>query len=372
MMDFSVANESSIASPALLVFREKVEANLARMIGIAGGPERLRPHVKTHKLAPLVAAQIALGISKFKTATLAEARMCAEAGAADVLVAYPLAGPSITGLCELARQFPSTRFSALADSPQAIRGMSVAARVAGIKLPVFLDIDCGMGRTGVMPEKAAVLYRLIAETPALIPAGLHAYDGHIHDSSLEARRAACDEAFAPVCALRGELQSAGLAVPSLIAGGSPTFPIHAAHPDRECSPGTGVLWDWGYAERYTEQPFEIAACVLTRVVSKPGRDRITIDLGYKAVASENPLGTRVRIAELPDAVAIMHSEEHMVLETMQAKNCHIGQTLHALPRHICPTVALYNEVWNVEGGFAREQWRTARGRQGGRAVSSKQ
>lgn len=361
-MHFSVENESSIASPALLVFSEKVDANLARMIALAGGTERLRPHVKTHKLAQIVARQVALGITKFKAATLAEAAMCATAGALDVLVAYPLAGPSIARLCELTLKFPTTRFSALADSPQAIRGISVAARVAGVKMNVFLDLDCGMSRTGVMLEKAATLYRLIAESPALIPAGLHAYDGHIHDASLDARRAACNAAFTPVVALRAELENAGLSVPALIAGGTPTFPIHAAHADRECSPGTGVLWDWGYAEKFTEQPFEIAACVLTRVVSKPGRDRLTLDLGHKAIASENPLGMRVKIAELPDAVAIMHSEEHLVLETAEAKHCHIGQTLHALPKHICPTVALYDFVWNVQQGVATERWPVARGR----------
>lgn len=361
-MQFSVANESAIASPALLVFSEAVDRNLARMIAIAGGAGRLRPHVKTHKLAPIIARQLALGITKFKVATLAEATMCAMAGAPDVLVAYPLAGPSIAQLCELVAAFPSTQFSVIADSPQAIRGISVAARVAGVRIHVFLDLDCGMGRTGVMLEKAALLYRLIAESPALVPAGLHAYDGHIHEPSLDERRAACDAAFAPIVALRAELEKSGLPVPALVAGGTPTFPIHAAHPDRECSPGTGVLWDWGYAEKFTEQPFEIAACVLTRVVSKPGRDRITIDLGYKAVASENPLGMRVRIAELPDAVAIMHSEEHLVIETSEAKHCHIGQTLHALPKHICPTVALYDEVWKVEQGAAAERWPVARGR----------
>ena len=332
------------------------------MIAIAGGTERLRPHVKTHKLAPIIARQLALGITKFKAATLAEAAMCATAGAADVFVAYPLAGPSIARLCGLVAKFPATRFSALADSPQAIRGLSVAARVAGVKLNVFLDLDCGMGRTGAMLEKAAVLYRLIAESPALIPAGLHAYDGHIQEPLLDARRTACDAAFAPVTALRAALEKAGLPVPALVAGGTPTFPKHAAHADRECSPGTGVLWDWGYAEKFPEQPFEFAACVLTRVVSKPGRDRITIDLGFKAVASENPLAMRVRIAELPDAVALMQSEEHLVLETAEAKNCYIGQTLHALPKHICPTVALYDEAWKIEHGEATERWPVARGR----------
>ena len=357
MTPFTVTNEAAIESPALLVFHEKVERNLARMLAIAGGPERLRPHVKTHKLAPLVQRQIALGITKFKTATLAEAEMCVAAGARDVLVAYPLAGPAMARFCGLVARFPDVRLSTTADSSQAIRGLSVAARIAGVKLHVFLDLDCGMHRTGASLERAAVLYKLITESPSLIAAGLHAYDGHIQDLNPETRRAACDAAFAPVLELRRSLDA-----PTLIAGGTPTFPIHAAHADRECSPGTTVLWDFGYAEKFPDLPFEIAAVVLTRVVSKPGKDRLTLDLGHKSIAAENPLTERVRIAELPDAVTIMQSEEHLVIETALARECFIGQPLHALPKHICPTVALHNDAWIVRDGAAVERWPVTRGR----------
>src|SRR5947207_15750856 len=91
---FCFANEAEIASPALLIFAERVEENIRKMIRIAGGPERLRPHVKTHKLAPLVRAQLAQGIRKFKCATIAEAEMTAEAGAEDVMLAFPAVGPT--------------------------------------------------------------------------------------------------------------------------------------------------------------------------------------------------------------------------------------------------------------------------------------
>src|SRR6186713_3243647 len=95
MPDFTVSNEQDIASPALLLFSEKIDRNIGRMIEIAGGASRLRPHVKTHKLEPLVRRQIAAGITKFKAATIAEAEMCAIAGAGDVLLAFPAAGPNI-------------------------------------------------------------------------------------------------------------------------------------------------------------------------------------------------------------------------------------------------------------------------------------
>jgi D-serine deaminase-like pyridoxal phosphate-dependent protein len=355
--EYSVSNETEIASPALLLFSERIDRNIARMIEIAGGVDRLRPHVKTHKLDELIRRQIAAGITKFKASTIAEAEMCARSGAADVLLAYPPAGPTGARLCQLMLKFPQTRFAIIADHAAAIRGLSVSARAAGVTIDVYLDLDVGMGRTGIAPGPAAAeLYRLISDTPALRAAGLHAYDGHIHDADAAKRRELCDAAFEPVEQLRAQLEAEGHDRPALVAGGSPTFPIHAGDQDRECSPGTTVLWDFSYGEKFTDMPFEIAAVLLTRVVSKPGAKRLCLDLGHKAVAAENPLAARVRLVEIPDAEAVMQSEEHLVVETAQAGAFSIGQVVHALPRHVCPTVALHAEAVVVEGNAAGPRW----------------
>ncbi|MEQ1859718.1 MAG: D-TA family PLP-dependent enzyme [Chthoniobacteraceae bacterium] len=360
---FTFAGVESVASPALLLYRERIEENLRQMLAIAGSASRLRPHVKTHKLAPLIARQVELGITKFKAATIAEAEMCAAGGALDVLLAYPAAGPNIARLCELARRFSAVKFSALTDSAPSIRGLSVAARDAGITLDVFLDIDCGMHRTGVMPgPDAFALYRLLAGQPGLRAAGLHAYDGHLHQQDPAERERECEAAFEPVLALRRELEAAGLPVPVLVASGSPTFAIHAKHHDRELSPGTTVLWDFGYGDKHADLPFLPAAVLLTRVVSKPGPNRLCLDLGHKSVAAENP-HPRVLLLEIPEATFAMQSEEHLVIETPRASEFVIGQPLHGIPRHVCPTVALHNEAVVIDRGAVVDRWPiTARGR----------
>jgi D-serine deaminase-like pyridoxal phosphate-dependent protein len=353
---YSPVNESTLASPALLLISERIDANIRLMIEIAGDPARLWPHVKTHKLGPIVERQVALGITHFKAATIAEAEMTAAAGAREVLLAYPPVGLNGPRLCELALKFPQVKFYALADSAPAIRGLSAAARAVGVTLDVFLDIDCGMHRTGVLPGADAVeLYRLLATTPALRAAGLHPYDGHNYESDFAKRTAMCEADYAPVLALRAELEAAGLPVPRLIAGGSPTFPCHALHADRSLSPGTTVLWDTGYGDKLPDLAFQPAAVLLTRVVSKPATDRLCLDLGHKALSADQP-PPRVRLLELPDAVPVIHSEEHLVVETPRAAEFAIGATLHGIPRHICPTVALHSEAWLVEAGTARERW----------------
>ena len=116
-----------------------------------------------------------------------------------------------------------------------------------------------------------------------------------------------------------------------------------------------MLWDFGYGDKFDDLPFQHAAVLLARVVSKPTPDRLCLDLGHKSVAAENP-HPRVRFIELPDAVAVMQSEEHLVLETPRAAEFVVGQTLHGIPRHICPTVALHAEALIVEGSRVVETW----------------
>lgn len=351
-----VSNAGEIPSPALLLDEERIEANLERMIGLAGDPGRLWPHIKTHKLPQIMRRQVELGIMRCKCATIAEAEMAAEAGAREILFAQQPVGPNVERLLALVRKFWNIEFSTLADDEGAARALGAAAQRLGCRIGVLLDLDVGMGRTGIAPDARAVaLYRVVASLPALRPAGLHAYDGHLHQADVEVRREACENAFAPVRKLREELERLGLAVPRIIAGGTPTFAIHAARADVECSPGTAVLWDAGYGSKLPDLPFQPAATLLTRVVSKPNVGRLCLDLGHKAVASEMPQ-PRAIFPELPDAKAVSHSEEHLVIETGRAGEFRVGDELYAIPWHVCPTVALHAEAWVVKGGRAVERW----------------
>lgn len=353
-----IKNEQEVPSPALLILRERLEHNLALMLKIAGSPQRLRPHVKTHKMAAVVLRQVQLGITKFKCSTVAEVEMCVAAGAQDVLLAMPPTGPTVQRLAELAQLHPTARYSLLIDHPEHLPLLQGQESWLGF----YVDLDCGMARTGVVPGPEVLALIRRALSLRLCFRGLHAYDGHIHDESLHTRQQRCAEAMQPVLELRAELARAGMAVEELVAGGSPTFGIHAAYPDRCLSPGTTVLWDYGYGDKFPDLPFQHAAVILTRVISKPGKDRLTLDLGHKAVAPENP-HPRLRLLEEPAAEFIMQSEEHLVIRVEGRDRYSIGQTLHAIPRHVCPSVSMYGEAQLVEAGLATERWPiTARNR----------
>ncbi len=348
---YEVRNAEEVPSPALLLYPDRVQANIERMLEMVGrDASRLRPHVKTHKMAEVVRMQLAAGITKFKCATIAETEMTAGAGGQDVLLSYQPVGPNQQRFAKLVEQFPETRFSTIVDCAEVVDQLASL----GGDFELFVDLDCGMGRTGIPPEGAIALSRKIRETAGVRFAGIHAYDGHIHAASLEERR----RQFAAAMELVGRVVAA-TQPPRVIGGGSPTFAMHADE-TWECSPGTTLFWDAGYGESHPDLDFQVAAVLLTRVVSKPGTNRLCLDLGHKAVAAENPLERRVRFLNLDDAKPIMQSEEHLVVEVPHPEATSVGDVIYGVPIHICPTVALHEEAHLIrEGQFTGEIWQVA-------------
>jgi D-serine deaminase-like pyridoxal phosphate-dependent protein len=363
---YAIANASEVASPTVLVYPDRVEHNLKRMIELVGGdPARLRPHVKTHKLAPIVAMKLANGIRKFKVSTIAEAEMTAQAGGPDILLAHQPSGPGIARLIALMRAYPAVTWSTIVDDADNLRAIGEAVQAAGLTLTLYVDLNVGMNRTGIVPgDTAAALYAQLCRTPGITPGGLHAYDGHLRDPDDAALEALVRATFAPVWALRERLLAQGLPVPRLIASGTPTFAILARTPgiDVEVGAGTTALWDFGQEQVCPSHRMQNAAVLLARVISKPTPDRLCLDLGHKAVGSEM-VHPRAQFYGLEDAQAVVHSEEHLVLQTPRAAQYRVGDIVYGVPRHICPTMALHSEVWAVREGQAAERWPvTARAR----------
>jgi len=358
---YPVHHPEELLSPSLLIFRDIVRRNLGAMVGMVGDASRLRPHVKTHKMPALVRLVESLGIRKHKCATIAEAEMIAGSGGTDVLLAYPVVGPNLARLARLVKLYPSTTFRATVDHPDSARNLSAAFGSSDRPLPTLIDLDVGMGRTGIAPgDEAASLYALIHSLPNLEADGLHAYDGQIRDQDLEARRASAAPGLDAVRRFRERLIGEGLPVPRVVLGGTPTFPIHAEVldiPGAECSPGTSVLHDSGYSAKFPDLPFTPAAVLLTRVVSRPKVGRACLDLGHKAVAAD-PVGVRLTLLGLPGATLGGQSEEHLVVDLPDggAEALEPGSALLAVPTHICPTCALHSWAYVLEGGEIVDRW----------------
>jgi D-serine deaminase-like pyridoxal phosphate-dependent protein len=369
---YTINNIDELDTPALVVYPDRVRENIRQAIAMVGDPARLRPHVKTHKSPDVTRLMLEVGITQFKCATIAEAEMLAMEGAPDVLLAYQPIGPKAARLAALIKKYPATKFSCLIDNVAAARAMAGIFAAAGLTVEVWLDINVGMDRTGIAPGAGAVeLYRAAVELEGIEPVGLHAYDGHIRASDPVERARVCDAAFIPVLELRETIvQSASSSAGSgrgdkpggaglrIIAGGSPTFPVHAHRaPEIQCSPGTFVYWDKGYGDQFPDQPFVPAALVVTRVISLRGSNRFCLDLGHKSIGAENELGKRVGFLDAAGLKPVGQSEEHLVVEVEGAHGYQIGDVLYGVPFHICPTVALYERAVVVGSGRVAGEWR---------------
>lgn len=354
---------ANIPTPALIFYPAIIRANVARVVEIAGGADRLRPHAKTHKTREITKLQLDAGVTKHKCATIAEAEMLASCGVPDVLLAYPAIGPNAKRLATLAKQFPKTRFSALIDSPEGAAMLSVAATAMEVSLGYLVDLDVGQHRTGIAPELAVDLYMKASRLLGLYPNGLHAYDGHNANESRADRDATAAASLKSTLPIRAQIESLGISCPRIVSGGTPGFPSYAAIRDvqgLECSPGTYVLHDSGYGTKFPDLTgVTPAALVLTRVISKPTANRVTFDIGTKAVASDPPAGKRLVLLDVPDVTPVGHNEEHYVIETPYADRFQIDDVAYAVPTHICPTVALHREALTAEVGQITGSWTIA-------------
>lgn len=344
---YTINNIDELDTPALVVYPDRVKENIRILKQFVPEVERLRPHVKTNKCAEVCRLMMDEGITKFKSATIAEAEMLATIGANDVLLAYQPVGPKVDRFITLIKTFPFTSFGCLIDNIVSATMLSKAAEEHDIIVSVYIDLNVGMNRTGIESEQALQLYHDAQPLKGIAIKGLHAYDGQLRDSDLEIRRAKCDEGFNKVSVLHQQIKEQWGQSLVIIAGGTPSFPIHAQRKEVECSPGTFIFWDKGYQQLLPEQPFLYAALVITRVVSMPADDIATVDLGHKAIASENPIANRVYFLNAPDVQPIGHSEEHLVLKT-SPNALQVGDILYGVPHHICPTVALHETMGVIE------------------------
>jgi D-serine deaminase-like pyridoxal phosphate-dependent protein len=283
--------------------------------------------------------------------------MVAIAGGKYILISHQLVGPKIERLISLRQKYPDFFIASLidcvdnADAHQAVFVQNMLIS------DVFLDVNNGMDRSGhPLDENILALYKKLNSLSNLKLHGLHVYDGHLRATDFEERKGQIDAGFIDVKHFLEAIENEGLPKPMVVAGGTPAFTSHALREETFCSPGTCVLWDWGYGDKLPEQPFDYAALVLTRVISKPKKGLITIDVGHKAIAAENPIDKRIRFLNLENYELLGQSEEHGVLAVKDWDSIKVGDVLYGVPYHVCPTINLYDEAYIVENQQVSDVW----------------
>ncbi len=353
---YEINNINSIDSPALIIYKERAQQNINEVIKMKD-VAHLRPHVKTNKMAEVCTMMLDAGITKFKCVTIAEAEMLGMIKASDVLLAYQPTTTKAKRLLQLIKQFPSMHFACLIDDVINAENISSIFAENNLLLDVYIDMNVGQNRTGIKPENTLDLFNECENFKGINVIGLHAYDGHIRDTNVEQRKLNTNKAFDKVMQFADAIESSSHKKLNIVAGGSPTFPIHAQRQNVECSPGTFVFWDYSYKTQFRDEPFEYAALIITRIISIVDEYTICTDLGHKSVASENTIDKRVHFLNAENAQPISQSEEHLVLKVADASRYKIGDVLYGIPYHICPTVALYERAVVIENNHIIDEWK---------------
>lgn len=350
-----------VLSPALVVDYERVVANVEKTIQIAGRPERLRPHCKTHKTLEVTRLYVDRGVIAHKAATIAECEALADAGAKDVLLAYPLVGPNANRILDLMERHPGVRFSALVDSEENLYFVEAAAKKRGATIDLFLDVETGLGRTGApLDERGIELYTDMVRCSAVRARGLHVYDGHRRETDPIQRGNAVRELWERVDDFQQLMHGhVGPYPDEIVVGGTGSFPVWATIDDSaiRLSPGTTSFWDEGYRRQFPDLPFVPAAAIFTRAISRPSPSRLTFDAGSKSVASDPPMEKRLIFPAFPDATIAMQNEEHLVLERPGGFDLAIGQGIFGIPWHVCPSSALHREMVVIRKGRIDVPWK---------------
>lgn len=335
-----------LQTPTLLIDLDAVRHNLATMQHyLEGDLDRWRPHVKTCKVPEVLGLLLEAGVRRFKVATTRECDVLLSLAGRrkiDVLIAMAMHGPNLDRATALLKKHQKHRIAMLSEDP------AHALRLRELGFGIFVDLDPGYHRTGIpLREHERVAAVVDAAGDAL--RGLHCYEGHLHDGALADRSAAARAIYAELVALARSLPSPG----ELATSGTPTFPFALAYaPLREfthtVNPGTVVYWD-ARSQQLGIEGFACAVQVQATVVSRPARDRFTVDAGSKAIdaAAGDPCAVVLGHRSLR---ALTPSEEHLPLVAEQGEAPRLGTILRLVPRHVCPTVNLADDAALLEGG----------------------
>lgn len=345
---------AELPTPALVIDAAIVRRNSERLARYARQHHLgVRPHTKTHKSRVLATLQLAAGAIGLTVAKVGEAEQL-KYPAGDLLMAYP-AVDAIR--CErLAKLAHEATIRVAVDSVTAVAALAAAAQTSHSTIGLLVDVDVGMGRTGVATAaEALALAQVIAEIRGVRLDGIMCYPGHIW--------AAADQQAPLLFLVATKLEETialwakhGLQAGIVSGGSTPTaFQSHLVKPYTEIRPGTYLFNDLNTVRGGYCALDDCAARIVCTVVSDAVKHQVVIDGGTKTFTSDLCLPARDSghgfIVEYPEAKLTRLSEEHGQVDISQCeRRPKVGERVTVIPNHICPCVNLQDVMWWLEPG----------------------
>jgi len=373
-----VSDLGALPTPSLLLDRERVERNVARMgARIAGLGAALRPHVKTHKSIEVARLQAAAGMRGITVSTLAEARAFAAHGFDDIMYAVPIERGKFEAVT--AMNAAGVRLAVITDDVAVPGPLGEAARQADLTIDTYVKVDCGYHRCGVDPEGPALaeLAHRIGERTHLRFAGILAHAGHSYKArGAEQILAVARSERDVMVAAAASLAAAGVPVPVVSIGSTPTA-VHVDHLAgvHEVRTGNYAFFDVMQVAIGSCAPDDCALSVLAAVVHRDvARGKIILDAGGIALSKDagiaDPDGVTHygRVLDLDGRDLGLRvtglSQEHGVVEVRDdalLTRLGVGSRVRVLVNHSCLTAAQHVEYVVCEGTKVVDRWVNHRG-----------
>jgi 3-hydroxy-D-aspartate aldolase len=361
---------AKLQTPALVIDLDVLERNIARMAEHAKKHGvNLRPHAKTHKSGEIARAQIEAGALGVCVAKLGEAEALADAGIDCILITSPVVTErGIERVVRLNERLGE--LMAVCDNPAVAERLGIAAASRGKRLKLLVDIDPGMGRTGLPPdEQAAALVHAIRRDPALEFKGLQCYAGNLqHLESPNERREKSLSALGELARFCRRLESEGVTIDIVTGGGTGTFDIDPdARVLTELQVGSYIFMDQQYNDVWEKPgdkvPFETSLFVQTTVISANRDGLATTDAGFKSFATDAGSPVIASGAPAGSSYFFFGDEQGGVIYPSAESRLAPGDAIACIVPHCDPTVNLYDCYHAVRGDTLEAIWPVdARGR----------
>lgn len=344
-------NIYDLDTPTLLVDLDRLERNIARMAQLAHtGGKALRPHTKTHKTPEVARMQVAAGARGLTVAKLGEAEVLADAGFDDLFIANELVGSlKVERLLALLER---AQIRVAVDSKEVVQPISAAAKARGLRVPVMIEVDTGLGRAGVrsLPE-AVELAQYIMDQPGVEFLGIFTHEGQLYRGQTRVDPVAARAVADTMRNIATELKNRGIPCQVVSVGSTPGAPLLAQEEGLdELRPGVYVYYDRSQMSRGIDRD-QCALTVLATVVSVRADGKIIIDSGTKSLASDSPFEDKTygEIVGKPDIRFAAISEEHGHLVQHTDSGLRVGDKVRVIPNHACTCVNMHDTVTLYRG-----------------------
>lgn len=349
----------ALPTPAVLIDVPTMRRNIETMAAVAHGfGVHLRPHWKTSKSAEVAALQLEAGAVGLTAATAAEVAALVEAGVRDVFWAYPPVGEHRVGVALRAAR--RSRLIVGLDSLVSAAPLAAAADAQGAEIEVRLEIDTGLGRTGLDPDRALETARSLAGLPGLVLEGVFTHEGHVQGlgADPDRRTEAGVAAGRLLVEVAEQLRADGLVLTSVSVGSTAGARSAPSVPGvTEARPGTYVYGDENQVAIGTVEATDTAMTVLSRVLSTQRGEPLLVDAGIKAMSSDGSLHGDSRIGTVVSAAGgllVGGYEEHGCVRG--SSPLQVGDLIRIRPNHACGLTNMHTHVFAVEDGVVVDIW----------------